>query len=113
MIYDDSFFFHEPEKVMKVLDSNHDGLISRLEFMVNSQKLGLKISPRMMDQIFYEADLNKDGLISKEELTQFIEQKDKTLQSLFSIMDHKQLGFITTEELLKTFRQFNVHIKQR
>lgn len=65
---------HSTEDVLaafQVFDKNHDGFLSKDEFRYILMCLGKKLSEAEVNEIFTEADLNKDGKLNYKEFVEY------------------------------------------
>jgi Ca2+-binding EF-hand superfamily protein len=100
------------------LDSDHDGLISQIESDSGLAKLEQQMKhsgigmpaasgaqpPPPPEKVFDTADVNKDGVVSKEELSAVMGQNGGNIDELFSKVDTDGDGFISRTED-ETFRE--------
>ena len=66
-----------------------------------------------MDVILKEADSDNDNRISREEFVNFTKKINKKLRDLFNIIDTKKIGYLTKEQLKKSFSYFEYEITNR
>merc|ERR1711909_17429 len=100
--------------VFRIYDSNNDGYIDFIEFMLIFHIMSDGTPEEVLGQIFRVFDVNSDGSINKKEMTRLIkdmyglikaEDPDAQSQALiaksaFSKMDADGDGKITTEEFI-------------
>jgi Ca2+-binding EF-hand superfamily protein len=99
------------------LDADQDGLISQIESDSGLAKLGQQMKhsgvgmsavsgtqPPPPEKVFDTADVNEDGVVSKEELAAVIGQNGGNIDDLFSKVDTDGDGVISRTED-ETFRQ--------
>ena len=99
------------------LDADQDGLISQIESDSGLAKLGQQMKhgggmsavsgtqpPPPPEKVFDTADVNEDGVVSKEELSAAMGQNGGNIDELFSKVDTDGDGFISRTED-ETFRQ--------
>merc|ERR1711910_138447 len=100
--------------VFRVYDTNNDGFIDFVEFMVIFYIMSDGSPEEVLDKIFRVFDVNSDGTITKKELTRLIKDmygllktddpnvaaKDFIAKSAFAEMDKDEDGKITTEEFV-------------
>merc|ERR1712215_667864 len=100
--------------VFRVYDTNDDGYIDFVEFMVIFYIMSDGAPEEVLGKIFRVFDLNSDGTITKKELTRLIKDmygllktddpniaaKDLIAKSAFAEMDKDEDGKVTTEEFI-------------
>jgi Ca2+-binding EF-hand superfamily protein len=99
------------------LDADQDGLISQIESDSGLAKLGQQMKhsgagmsavsgtqPPPPEKVFDTADVNEDGVVSKEELAAVVGQNGGNIDDLFSKVDTDDDGVISRTED-ETFRQ--------
>merc|ERR1711872_709793 len=100
--------------VFRIYDSNDDGYIDFVEFMVVFYIMSDGTPTEVLEKIFRAFDVNRDGTITKKELTRLIKDmygllntenaeqasKDLIAKSAFAEMDKDEDGKITTEEFV-------------
>jgi len=100
--------------VFRVYDTNNDGYIDFVEFMVIFYIMSDGAPEEVLGKIFRVFDVNSDGTITKKELTRLIKDmygllktedpniaaKDLIAKSAFAEMDTDEDGKVTTEEFI-------------
>merc|ERR1711872_1157503 len=100
--------------VFRIYDTNNDGYIDFVEFMVVFYIMSEGTPKEVLEKIFRVFDANSDGTITKKELTRLIKDmygllntenaeqasKDLIAKSAFAEMDKDEDGKITTEEFV-------------
>merc|ERR1711973_739378 len=100
--------------VFRIYDTNNDGYIDFVEFMVVYYIMSDGTPTEVLEKIFRVFDVNSDGTITKKELTRLIKDmygllntenaeqasKDLIAKSAFAEMDKDEDGKITTEEFV-------------
>merc|ERR1719245_2863597 len=100
--------------VFRIYDTNNDGYIDFVEFMVVFYIMSEGSPQEVLEKIFRVFDANSDGTITKKELTRLIKDmygllnadnpeqasKDLIAKSAFAEMDKDEDGKITTEEFV-------------
>merc|ERR550517_324711 len=100
--------------VFRIYDTNNDGYIDFVEFMVVFYIMSDGTPQEVLEKIFRVFDANSDGTITKKELTRLIKDmygllntenaeqasKDMIAKSAFAEMDKDEDGKITTEEFV-------------
>eukprot|EP00092_Neocalanus_flemingeri_P091867 GFUD01116556.1.p1 GENE.GFUD01116556.1~~GFUD01116556.1.p1 ORF type:complete len:195 (-),score=73.47 GFUD01116556.1:144-728(-) len=100
--------------VFRVYDTNLDGFIDFVEFMVVYYVMADGSPEEVLLKIFRIFDMNSDGVISKKELTRLVkdmygmiksespemESKEMVAKSVFAEMDKDTDGKITMEEFI-------------
>lgn len=100
--------------VFRVYDTNADGFIDFVEFMVVYYVMADGTPEEVLLKIFRIFDINSDGVISKKELTRLVKDmygmiqsdspdtasKEMIAKSAFAEMDKDVDGRITTEEFI-------------
>lgn len=106
------------EGLFGTLDSDEDGLISQIESDSGLAKLGQQMKhggagmsgisgtqpPPPPEKVFDTADVNEDGVVSKDELSAVMGQNGGNIDELFSKVDTDGDGVISRAED-ETFRQ--------
>jgi len=100
--------------VFRIYDTNDDGYIDFVEFMVVYYIMSDGSPEEVLDKIFRVFDVNSDGTITKKELTRLIKDmygllnsenpeelsKDLIAKSAFAEMDKDEDGKITKDEFV-------------
>ena len=100
--------------VFRIYDSNNDGYVDFVEFMVVFFILSDGSSEEVLTKIFRLFDVNSDGTITKKELTRLVKDMygllkkddpnvnaiDLIAKSAFAEMDKDEDGKITAEEFI-------------
>lgn len=100
--------------VFRIYDTNDDGYIDFVEFMVVFYIMSDGSPEEVLDKIFRVFDVNSDGTITKKELTRLIKDmygllnsenaeqlsKDLIAKSAFAEMDKDEDGKITKDEFV-------------
>jgi len=100
--------------VFRVYDTNNDGYIDFVEFMVIFYIMSDGAPEEVLGKIFRVFDVNSDGTITKKELTRLIKDmygllktedpniaaKDLIAKSAFAEMDKDEDGKISTDEFI-------------
>merc|ERR1711934_1080173 len=100
--------------VFRIYDSNNDGYIDFVEFMIIFHIMSDGTPEEILGKIFRVFDVNSDGTINKKEMQRLIkdmyglikaddpeaESKDLMAKSAFAEMDKDADGKITTEEFI-------------
>jgi len=100
--------------VFRIYDSNNDGYIDFIEFMVIFHIMSDGSPEEVLEKIFRVFDVNSDGTITKKELSRLIkdmynlikaedpeaQSKDLIAKSAFAEMDKDEDGKITTAEFI-------------
>merc|ERR1719466_457111 len=100
--------------VFRVYDTNNDGFIDFVEFMVIFYIMSDGSPEEVLDKIFRVFDVNSDGTITKKELTRLIKDmygllktddpniaaKDLIAKTAFAEMDKDEDGKVTSEEFI-------------
>merc|ERR1711962_912260 len=100
--------------VFRIYDTNNDGYIDFVEFMVVFYTMSDGTPQEVLEKIFRVFDANSDGTITKKELTRLIKDmygllntenaeqasRDMIAKSAFAEMDKDEDGKITTEEFV-------------
>merc|ERR1711910_188762 len=98
--------------VFRVYDTNNDGYIDFVEFMVIFYIMSDGSPEEVLDKIFRVFDVNSDGSISNKEMTRLVKDvyslmktedpsiaaKDMIAKSAFAEMDKNEDGKVTLEE---------------
>merc|ERR1712212_139459 len=84
--------------VFRIYDSNDDGYIDFVEFMVVFYIMSDGTPTEVLQKIFRVFDVNSDGTITKKELSRLT--KDMIAQSAFKEMDKDDDGKISMDELV-------------
>jgi Ca2+-binding EF-hand superfamily protein len=106
------------EDLFSKVDTDQDGLISQIESDSGLAKMGQQMKhggagmpavsgtqpPPPPEKVFDTADVNEDGVVSKEELSAVIGQNGGNIDDLFSKVDTDGDGVISRTED-ETFRQ--------
>ncbi|MDP1993338.1 MAG: EF-hand domain-containing protein [Syntrophales bacterium] len=106
------------EDLFSKVDTDQDGLISQIESDSGLAKMGQQMKhggagmsavsgtqpPPPPEKVFDTADVNEDGVVSKEELSAVIGQNGNNIDDLFSKVDTDGDGVISRIED-ETFRQ--------
>jgi Ca2+-binding EF-hand superfamily protein len=90
---------NSPQDLFDSMDTNKDGILSRLELKRALQANEVPISERLLDSIFAACDLNNDGSISKNEFCRFTEEQNKNLSEVFKKIDYDGCGYLTVDEI--------------
>ncbi|KAA8541384.1 hypothetical protein F0562_025346 [Nyssa sinensis] len=99
----------ELEQVFKTCDADGDGNISPSELVAIMRKVGSEPTEEQVQLIMAEYDRNGDGLIDFNEFMELntkgfdSDEFLKVLKSAFSIYDVDKDGFISANELQKTY----------
>lgn len=102
------------DHVFRVYDSNNDGFIDFVEFMVVYYVMSDGSADEVLTKIFRVFDVNSDGTISKKELLRLVRDmyglinkdnpekatKEMIAKSAFSEMDKDSDGKISTDEFI-------------
>lgn len=65
------------EKILKRYDKNGDGKLSKQELTVAFKEMGLRFSGWKAGRAFHHADINRDGYINKEEMSELVKYASK------------------------------------
>lgn len=97
------------EKVFNVLDEDHNGHLTRDEFLKGASKFfGDGLTEKEVDELYKAADLNNDGTIQYGEfvvaaMKQEELHSEKKLRDAFNAFDKDKNGSIDKHELMTIF----------
>ncbi|TMW80523.1 hypothetical protein EJD97_018788 [Solanum chilense] len=65
------------EGILKRYDTNEDGKLSKKELKAAFKKMGLRFCGWKVGRAFNHADIDKDGYINKEEMSELVKYASK------------------------------------
>ena len=90
---------HHVEGVFETLDVHHDGYITRADFYVGCERLGIRTDPEILEELWNKIlamDVDHDGQISMNEFKRFAVEKTRHLRQTFQEMDRDKDGTMMT-----------------
>jgi Ca2+-binding EF-hand superfamily protein len=95
------------EDIFNELDLTGDNLLSRIEIRLALSARGIPITKTLLDNIFENCDISKEGTITKEEFMIYTQKQNKRLYSIFSEIDSSGDGYLDFFELKKAISRLN------
>ena len=92
---------HSAEEVFNSMDTNKDNILSKDELKRALEANEIPTSEKLLTNIFNYCDKNKDGKITKEKFTNFTNEQNEKLNSIFNTIDINQSGFLSIDEVKK------------
>jgi calmodulin len=104
------------KQAFQIFDTNNDGLISTNDLGIGLRNIGQNPTEAELQQMVQDLSKNENGMISFEELLASIQVND-TLETrekeIFKILDRKEQGFLTVEDLRHMIKSSGLDISEQ
>jgi Ca2+-binding EF-hand superfamily protein len=95
------------EDIFNELDLKGDNVLSRYEVKIALSARGIPVTKTLLDNIFENCDLSKEGTITKQEFIIYSQNQNKRLYKIFSELDTTGDGYLNFKELKAAISKIN------
>ena len=100
-------------KFFDAIDTNKDGQLTKDEIKKALSNSGIPVSQKLLDTIFSDCDKDSNGVITKQEFSEFYGRQTSRLKFIFDEVDKDKNGHLSIDEFRSALKDFDASITDK